>query len=335
MLLSLACVLTLLGGCSTAGTVAIEAPTTSNAAPVTTTTGPATTDPPEAATTMVSGTTSTTASPVPPSTTAPLPLDTGSDATRARFDGDLGVLTSTGPRTAGSPEELGTASWLKSEITSITGADATVEDVPLPTGLTSINVWAPPIGTGRTVLLGAHIDSVPGSPGLDDNGSGMVVLLEVMRRLTEDPVDGVAVQIVFFGAEEVIDGGGSDDHHFGSRQAAARMDLDGALPEWMLSVDMIGVGGDLVAVAYEGTDAAAAQLLAAAGSNVGTSVITLDRGDISDHEAFARAGSLAAMLWRPDNPAWHTPADDTVDTSLLLADLAVIEAFLALVAAGT
>ena len=54
----------------------------------------------------------------------------------------------------------------------------------------------------------------------------------------------------------------------------------------------------------------------------------VSRGDISDHEAFARAGTPAAMLWRPDNPAWHTADDTFVIESHLIDDLAVLEQLL-------
>lgn len=36
---------------------------------------------------------------------------------------------------------------------------------------------------GETIIFGAHYDSVPGSPGADDNASGVAVLLELARRL--------------------------------------------------------------------------------------------------------------------------------------------------------
>lgn len=36
---------------------------------------------------------------------------------------------------------------------------------------------------GQVVLMGAHYDTVPGSPGADDNASGVAALLELGRRL--------------------------------------------------------------------------------------------------------------------------------------------------------
>src|SRR5262245_49180611 len=40
-------------------------------------------------------------------------------------------------------------------------------------------------GDGRFLLLGAHYDSVPGTPGADDNGSALAVCLECARLVAE------------------------------------------------------------------------------------------------------------------------------------------------------
>jgi len=36
----------------------------------------------------------------------------------------------------------------------------------------------------KMVLIGAHYDTVQASPGVDDNGSGMTALLQVLKLLT-------------------------------------------------------------------------------------------------------------------------------------------------------
>ena len=38
---------------------------------------------------------------------------------------------------------------------------------------------------GGILLIGAHYDTVPGSPGANDNASGVAALLEISRFLTE------------------------------------------------------------------------------------------------------------------------------------------------------
>ncbi len=208
------------------------------------------------------------------------------------------------------------------------GATVELREVPLPTGNTSLNVIAR-FGTGeRHVLLGAHYDSKPPSPGADDNGSGTVVLLELARRLAESPPPDQRVTVVFFGAEEVLIGYDRTVHHFGSRLLAGQMEEGGDLPDLMVSADMIGVGSRILAATYLDSDASAAELIAEAAAALGISVVRDQRGDISDHEAFARAGVPSVFLWRPDNPDYHAASDLAVRTEVLLEDLAILGAFL-------
>ena len=56
---------------------------------------------------------------------------------------------------------------------------------------------------GRTpVLLSAHYDTVPGSPGADDNGSGVVAVLEAARVLAGAGLDA-PIEIALFDLEEL------------------------------------------------------------------------------------------------------------------------------------
>ena len=60
--------------------------------------------------------------------------------------------------------------------------------------------------TGRTdnvVMAGAHLDSVPAGPGMNDNGSGSAALLEVALKLGAKPGLRNAVRFAWWGAEEV------------------------------------------------------------------------------------------------------------------------------------
>jgi Peptidase family M28 len=62
----------------------------------------------------------------------------------------------------------------------------------------ALEVMIPGRGLGReTILLAAHIDSSPGSPGADDNATGVAVLLEVLRTLSTSAVDRT-VRAVFW-----------------------------------------------------------------------------------------------------------------------------------------
>lgn len=248
-----------------------------------------------------------------------------------RLLADVEALVAFGPRVAGTDSELAAAAWLEAELLAIVGNVAT-EDVPLPNGRTSRNVVAT-VGAGtRKLLIGGHIDSVVGSPGADDNASGVAVILELARRLAGAPLPNVEVTIALFGAEEILEGFSSDNHHFGSRQMAARLEDEGELPDRVLVVDMVGFGDDLWAVTYLDQLPEVADMLVAAGDTAGVPVTRVSRGDISDHEAFVRVGVSAAFMWRPDNPNYHGPGDVDVRIPALIDDLAVIEAFLDAVA---
>lgn len=71
-------------------------------------------------------------------------------------------------------------------------------------GIRSANLEVNKIGTSKPdeiILIGAHYDSVSGSPGANDNGSGVAVLLEIARQLR--PVDTQrSVRFVAFVNEE-------------------------------------------------------------------------------------------------------------------------------------
>ena len=67
-----------------------------------------------------------------------------------------------------------------------------------------VNVVAERPGTvpgAGVVLLGAHYDAVPGSPGADDNGTGIVAALGLARHFARIPT-ARALRIVFFDQEE-------------------------------------------------------------------------------------------------------------------------------------
>ncbi|BBZ65590.1 lipoprotein aminopeptidase LpqL [Mycolicibacterium insubricum] len=60
--------------------------------------------------------------------------------------------------------------------------------------------------TGSTtdvVMAGAHLDSVPEGPGINDNGSGVAAVLETALQLGPAPQVTNAVRFAFWGAEEV------------------------------------------------------------------------------------------------------------------------------------
>jgi Zn-dependent M28 family amino/carboxypeptidase len=57
--------------------------------------------------------------------------------------------------------------------------------------------------TSDVVMAGAHLDSVPEGPGINDNGSGVAAVLETALQLGSSPQIHNAVRFGFWGAEEL------------------------------------------------------------------------------------------------------------------------------------
>ncbi len=59
-------------------------------------------------------------------------------------------------------------------------------------------------GEEGTVMIGAHLDSVPAGPGINDNGSGSATVLEIARQMSELGLKPRRqVRFAFWGAEEL------------------------------------------------------------------------------------------------------------------------------------
>ena len=57
--------------------------------------------------------------------------------------------------------------------------------------------------TANVVMVGAHLDSVPEGPGINDNGSGVAAVLETALQLGGSPQVANAVRFGFWGGEEL------------------------------------------------------------------------------------------------------------------------------------
>ena len=95
----------------------------------------------------------------------------------------------------------------------------------LPAEIGESNRQPPPI------LIGAHYDAVPGSPGADDNASGVAVLLELARLLTAEPASS-PLRLIAFDMEEF---GLQGSHHY-----AAELKQQGHPLRLMFSLEMLG-----------------------------------------------------------------------------------------------
>jgi len=168
------------------------------------------------------------------------------------------------------------------------------------------------------VVVGAHLDSVPESPGANDNASGVAAVLEAARLLAAVPA-ARTIHFVGFAAEEV---GLLGSQYYVAHRAGTLVG--------MINLDMVGNGPRMLA----GNSAGRGGLLdvaarVAARLDIPLTRLRLDR---SDHVSFERAGVPVVFLFTgDDDDVYHTPQDVVARVQPnLLAQAAALAAGIAL-----
>jgi hypothetical protein len=103
-------------------------------------------------------------------------------------------------------------------------------------GKTASNLVAEKEGTGSRIVVGAHYDTVPGSPGADDNASAVAGLLELARLLKESPGRRHISFVAFANEEPPFYG----SNNTGSMVYAASLKEKNQALDFMISLEMIG-----------------------------------------------------------------------------------------------
>lgn len=81
------------------------------------------------------------------------------------------------------------------------------------------------------IIIGAHYDTVPGSPGADDNASGIAVLLSMAKALSNTPLSR-PVRLIAFDLEEY--------GLLGSRAYVDALKAQSKKVHFMISLEMLG-----------------------------------------------------------------------------------------------
>lgn len=231
---------------------------------------------------------------------------------------DLALVRSTiehlagtiGPRPAGGPADAAARDHVAAAFRAA-GWEVDQPAFPLPQGGTSANVVATLPGTSLAephVVVGGHLDTVEGSPGANDNATGVGVLVALAQELADEAGQlPVPVVLVAFGAEE-YQPSTPRRHHLGSQAYA---DAHGHHVRAMVSVDMVG-HGDVTCLCHlaDHPDTLARRLVEVAEAHGLADGFRVEaRGDVSDHGAFAAAGVPAVLLWTYRDATYHTPRD--------------------------
>lgn len=175
--------------------------------------------------------------------------------------------------------------------------------------------------TTKRIIIGAHFDTVSGSPGANDNASGVAAVLAVAHYLQDTTCRNANVDIVFFDEEEV--------GLVGARAYAATLSAADVVA--VHTIDQVGWDADndhrfeieLPTTSLEAEYKAAAPI-------VGVPVtVTTTQG--TDHQAFREAGFPAVGVTEEyvggDTTPYRHTAQDTASTVEI--DYAVLGAQLA------
>ena len=170
----------------------------------------------------------------------------------------------------------------------------------------------------RIIRSGGHLDSVPGGPGINDNGSGVSSLIEAAEAIGTKP-PGARVRIAFWAAEEL--------GLLGSRQYVKSLDrAEKRRIAAYLNCDLVGSPNAVPELYGDGDQALGRVLRRAYGAKLGE----VAAGQSSDHALFKTAGIPVNGLYtgssesgprgRPRDACYHLACDTAgnVDRAVLI-----------------
>jgi hypothetical protein len=189
-------------------------------------------------------------------------------------------------------------------------------------------------GGAKTLIVSAHHDAVPGSPGANDDASCVSAILDASARLRRTPPANLKVRFILFDDEE--------SGLKGSKEYVRAHDLKNVLA--MFSLELCGIGDAAAVWESEETERKTPAIRTLLQTLEENNVAHLVEGDIpkfgSDHESFREAGIpalalsifpkkeesiLREFIFNPGSPKWadrgnwpsifrhyHTP-NDTAD----------------------
>jgi hypothetical protein len=166
----------------------------------------------------------------------------------------------------------------------------------------------------RTLIVGAHLDSVGEGPGINDNATGVVALLELARALAKRS-HPLSVRFAFWGAEEL--------GLIGSRAYAATVPRDDVVG--YLNFDVLGSPSRQYGV-YGDSRFTTRWLRYLRSRGAGARPIDIEGR--SDHAPFAQRGIPVAGIFAGGYPCYHRACDRVANVDFTsLARLASAAAF--------
>ncbi|MFC1475174.1 M28 family peptidase, partial [Candidatus Zixiibacteriota bacterium] len=218
-------------------------------------------------------------------------------------------LESYQPRVAGSDADYLSRDWLASQFQSF-GYDSVVIDSFTADIYGEVaqcqNIIAYKIGSrfpDHQIVVGAHKDAVPGSPGADDNGSGTGGVLEVARALANIDTDMTFIFALFDAEEQGLHG----SYHY-----VENAQVRGDSIVYMFNMDMIGAENNSTqANLFHGPETEFSELwISIAEPLVGIVGDLAGTSTQSDHYPFSQAGYEVTFLAEKNFSTVYHSAND-------------------------
>ncbi|PCJ63887.1 MAG: peptidase M28 [Bacteroidetes bacterium] len=175
-------------------------------------------------------------------------------------------------------------------------------------------------GANRTILIGAHYDHLGGNEhhnstdpnsagqihnGADDNASGVAVLLELARALSQnDETEKVNYIFACFSGEE--------DGLIGSKALALQIHHDGTPLHTMINMDMLGRMNDKKSIIVGGVGTSPSFVDLVKNATPPEFTLTLDSSGIgpTDHTSFYLKEYPVLSFFTGSHSDYHKPTDD-------------------------
>ncbi|MFC1497165.1 M28 family peptidase [Verrucomicrobiota bacterium] len=172
-----------------------------------------------------------------------LPLSEGERLLRDNIERHVEVLAGEiGERNVWRPKELDAAASYIEDAFTKSGYSVSAQEYEIQ-GVTVKNLEAELTGTDRSkeiIVVGAHYDSVAGSPGANDNGSGVAALIEIARLLAREKPFRTIRFVAFVNEEPPF----FQTERMGSRVYASRSEKREDKIVAMFSLETIGCYSD-------------------------------------------------------------------------------------------
>jgi hypothetical protein len=229
------------------------------------------------------------------------------------FVGNLSEMI--GPRPYGSSNNDAAVSWIEQAMNANSQSNITVETWGAHNSVVGVINGYDENLTDILIIAG-NLDTVPNSPGADDNASGVALVLEVLRVLSayQFPRDLYFVALNAGEPPSALEGG---------LEVAERLYNDQIGVQLMLNADMIlndPVGGGPRLNLYLNTAVAllAAELLNSTSFSYGTNIFSILHGQSfpSDQLAFEIYGFETICMTEATLSAHHHHHTDTIDQSV-------------------